>query len=302
MIKERTLVVVKPDGVQRSLIGEITGRFERVGLKLVGVKMIVPTKEFIETHYTIDPEWRRITGEKTIKSYKEKGQTPPSEDPLEITGIILNHLKNYMITGPVVAMVWEGVHAVKIVRKLVGSTEPLSSDVGTIRGDYVIDSYQLSDKDGRAVRNLMRTDWAHPGLGALTWGGEDLLADMGAMRNRDPNGAYLGPFTLARDLTLLAAIDAGAAAIDAVYTNFRDLAGLQAESELARDLGFTGKMAIHPGQIATINAAFAPSAQQIDWAAKVVDAFSLGEGVARLGGEMLDAPHLRRAKRILERA
>ncbi|HBI25920.1 MAG: Nucleoside diphosphate kinase [Candidatus Wolfebacteria bacterium GW2011_GWC2_39_22] len=154
MTKERTLVVVKPDGVQRSLIGEITGRFERVGLKLVGIKMLVPTKDFIETHYTIDPEWRRITGEKTIKSYKEKGQTPPSEDPLEITGVILKNLMTFMTSGPVVAMVWEGVHAVKIVRKLVGSTEPLSSDVGTIRGDYVLDSYQLSDKDGRAIRNL----------------------------------------------------------------------------------------------------------------------------------------------------
>ncbi len=155
MIKERTLVVVKPDGVQRSLIGEITSRFERVGLKLVGTKMLVPGHDFIEKHYTIDPEWRRITGEKTIKSYKEKGQTPPSEDPYEITGIILGHLKTFMTSGPVVAQVWEGVHAVKIVRKLVGSTEPLSSDVGTIRGDYVLDSYQLSDKDGRAIRNLI---------------------------------------------------------------------------------------------------------------------------------------------------
>ena len=155
MIKERTLIVIKPDGVQRSLVGEITGRFERVGLKLVGMKMLVPTSEHIEKHYTIDPEWRRITGEKTIKNYKEKGQTPPSEDPLEITGVILGHLKNFMTSGPVIAMVWEGVHAVKIVRKLVGSTEPLSSDVGTIRGDYVIDSYQLSDKDGRAIRNLI---------------------------------------------------------------------------------------------------------------------------------------------------
>lgn len=155
MKKERTLVIIKPDGVQRSLMGEIVGRFERVGLKLVGMKMLVADSELIEKHYTIDPEWRRITGEKTIKSYKEKGKTPPSEDPLEITGIILGHLKTYMVTGPVVAMVWEGVHAVKIVRKLVGSTEPLSSDVGTIRGDYVIDSYELSDKDGRAVRNLI---------------------------------------------------------------------------------------------------------------------------------------------------
>lgn len=155
MKKERTLVVVKPDGVQRSLVGEIIKRFERVGLKLVGVKMLVPAAEHIEKHYTIDPEWRRITGEKTIKNYKDKGQTPPSEDPYHITGIILENLKKFMTSGPVVAMVWEGVHAVKIVRKLTGSTEPLSSDVGTIRGDFVIDSYQLSDTDGRAIRNVL---------------------------------------------------------------------------------------------------------------------------------------------------
>ena len=155
MKKERTLVVVKPDGVQRSLIGEIIKRFERSGLKLAGMKMMVADPAFIEKHYTIDPEWRRITGEKTIKGYRDKGQTPPSEDPHEITGIILGHLKTFMTSGPVVAMVWEGVHAVKIVRKLTGSTEPLSSDVGTIRGDYVIDSYQLADIDKRAIRNLL---------------------------------------------------------------------------------------------------------------------------------------------------
>ncbi|MDP3244369.1 MAG: nucleoside-diphosphate kinase [bacterium] len=153
--KERTLVIVKPDGVQRSLIGEIVRRFERIGLKLVGIKMLVPTEEHIEKHYTLEPEWRRITGEKTIKSYKEKGLTPPSEDPYEITGMILERLKKYMTSGPVVAMVWQGAHAVKIVRKLTGGTEPLTSDVGTIRGDFVLDSYQMSDGDERAVRNLV---------------------------------------------------------------------------------------------------------------------------------------------------
>ncbi|MCX6778906.1 MAG: nucleoside-diphosphate kinase [Candidatus Magasanikbacteria bacterium] len=153
--EERTYVMVKPDGVQRSLIGEIIKRFEQVGLKLVALKMFVPTAEMIEQHYTLDPEWRRVTGEKTIKGYKDKGLTPPSEDPLEITAKILANLKKYMVSGPVVAMVWKGAHAVKIIRKVVGGTEPLTSDMGTIRGDFVLDSYQMSDTDGRAVRNLV---------------------------------------------------------------------------------------------------------------------------------------------------
>ncbi len=155
MKKERTLVVVKPDGIQRSLIGEIISRYERAGLKLVGMKMVTVTPEFIEKHYTLDPNWRRVTGEKTIASYKSKGQTPPSEDPLAITAVILANLKKYMSAGPVVAMVWQGVHAAGIIRKLTGGTEPLSSDVGSIRGDYTIDSYQLADVDKRAVRNLV---------------------------------------------------------------------------------------------------------------------------------------------------
>jgi len=155
MQKERTLVLIKPDGVQRALIGEIVQRFEKVGLKLVAMKMMVADAKHVEEHYTLDPEWRRITGEKTIKSYKEKGLPPPSEDPLEITAVILKNLMKYMTAGPVVAMVWEGAHAVKIVRKLVGGTEPLTSDVGTIRGDYVLDSYQLSDTGKRSVRNLI---------------------------------------------------------------------------------------------------------------------------------------------------
>ncbi len=153
--KERTLVLLKPDAIQRSLMGEIIRRYERIGLKLVAVKMVIPTAEHIEKHYTLDPNWRRVTGEKTIRGYKEKGLKPPSEDPLKITAILLENLKNYMISGPVVAMVWEGAHVIKIVRKITGGTEPLLSDVGTIRGDYVLDSYQMSDMDNRSIRNLI---------------------------------------------------------------------------------------------------------------------------------------------------
>lgn len=153
--EERTLVIIKPDAVQRTLVGEIINRYERIGLKLVAMKMFVPDAEMIERHYTLDPEWRRITGEKTIKGYMDKGLTPPINDPLEVTKILLEKLKKYMTSGPVIAMVWQGAHAVKIVRKLTGGTEPLTSDVGTIRGDYVLDSYQMSDGDERSIRNLV---------------------------------------------------------------------------------------------------------------------------------------------------
>ncbi len=154
--EERTLVIVKPDGVQRGLIGEIIKRYERAGLKLVASKMVIASAEHIEQHYTLDPEWRRVTGEKTIKSYKEKGLVPPSEDPFEITAEILKSLKGYMTSGPVVVMVWQGAHAVKIVRKITGGTEPLAAaDMGTIRGDFALDSYQMADGDKRAVRNLV---------------------------------------------------------------------------------------------------------------------------------------------------
>ncbi len=153
--EERTLVIIKPDGLQRTLIGEIIGRYERIGLKLVGMKMVKASSEHIDQHYNLDPMWRKNVGEKSIKGYKEKGLTPPSEDPLVIAQQVVDALKKYMSAGPVVAMVWKGGNAVKIVRKITGGTEPLTSDVGTIRGDYVLDSYAMADTDQRAIRNLI---------------------------------------------------------------------------------------------------------------------------------------------------
>ena len=153
--EEKTLIVIKPDGIQRSLIGEIIQRYERIGLKLMGLKMLIPNADFVEKHYTLDPTWLQKTGEKTIASYKKRDLEPPSNDPLVIAQKILDGLKKYMVAGPVIAMVWQGAHAVEIVRKVTGGTEPLSSDVGTIRGDFVLDSYQMADRDGRSVRNLI---------------------------------------------------------------------------------------------------------------------------------------------------
>jgi len=152
---ERTLVIIKPDGLQRTLMGEIIRRYERLGLKLVGMKLLVPTAAHIEKHYNLDPNWKRIVGEKSIEAYQNKGLKPPSMDPLKLGDKVIDSLKKYMTSGPVVAMVWQGGHSVKIVRKITGGTEPLTSDVGTIRGDFVLDSYQMADTDGRAVRNLI---------------------------------------------------------------------------------------------------------------------------------------------------
>jgi citrate lyase subunit beta / citryl-CoA lyase len=143
-----------------------------------------------------------------------------------------------------------------------------------------------------------------PRLLGLTWGGEDLSADLGAETNRLENGHYTDPYRLARSLCLFAAAAAEAVAIDSVYTNFRDMEGLRTEAEAARRDGFTAKMAIHPAQIPVINAVFTPSAQTVAHAQEIVDLFaaSPGAGVLGLGGEMLDRPHLRRAERILAQA
>lgn len=159
---ERTLVIVKPDGVQRALIGEIMKRYERTGLKLVALKMFVPTEEMVEAHYLLDPNWKRNVGEKAIASYVKKGETPPSNDPIEVADRVVAGLKRYMTSGPVIAMIWEGAHAVELVRKVTGGTEPRSAAVGTIRGDFVLDSYQMADLDGRAIRNLIHASGSVP--------------------------------------------------------------------------------------------------------------------------------------------
>jgi nucleoside-diphosphate kinase len=159
---ERTLVIVKPDGIQRALIGEIMKRYERTGLKLVALKMLVPTESMIEEHYLLDPNWKKNVGEKAIASYVKKGETPPSSDPIEVANLVVTRLKKYMTSGPVIAMIWEGAHSVELVRKITGGTEPRSAGVGTIRGDFVLDSYQMADSDDRAIRNLIHASGTVP--------------------------------------------------------------------------------------------------------------------------------------------
>lgn len=141
-------------------------------------------------------------------------------------------------------------------------------------------------------------------LDGLTWGAEDLSAAIGTRSARDANGRYTDVFRLARTVTLLAASAAEVAAIDSIYPDFRDLAGLEAECHEAERDGFTAKMAIHPAQVPVINAAFTPSAEAIEHSAAVVAAFEAAgnPGVVGIGGKMYDRPHLRLAERLLARA
>jgi citrate lyase subunit beta/citryl-CoA lyase len=141
-------------------------------------------------------------------------------------------------------------------------------------------------------------------LCGLTWGAEDLPAAIGASASRDDGGAYLPPYQMVRALTLFGAAAAGVNPIETVYPNIRDLEGLQRVAEAAARDGFTGMMAIHPSQVPVINAAFTPSPEQVSHAEAVVTAFEAnpGAGALQLDGKMIDAPHLKQARRILERA
>lgn len=152
--KERSFVIVKPDGVQRGLIGEILKRFERAGLKLVCLKLTMLDEKKLWEHYGKDDAWFIKKGTKMAEDKKAAG-LPSDKEPIEYGKDIIRVLVKFMTAGPVVVMVWEGNQAVAVVKKLVGGTEPATSDVGTIRGDLTLDSYAISAVDDRAVRNLV---------------------------------------------------------------------------------------------------------------------------------------------------
>ncbi|NOX72040.1 MAG: nucleoside-diphosphate kinase [Candidatus Micrarchaeota archaeon] len=156
---ERTFLMVKPDGVRRGLVGEIISRIERSGLKIVKMKMLTPTGDMVEKHYPSSEEWLRTVGEKTKKSYEELGldvsQDFDDTDSVAIGKEVKKWLRDYITSGPVVAMVIEGNLAIKNVRRLAGFTLPCDAAPGTIRGDFEIDSPDLANKEHRPVRNIV---------------------------------------------------------------------------------------------------------------------------------------------------
>jgi nucleoside-diphosphate kinase len=151
---ERTLVIIKPDGIQRGLIGEIIKRYERTGLKLVGLRFGIADEKKLWEHYNKDDEWFEKKGARISEDKKARG-LPVEKEAMEYGKDIVRQLVKFMTSGPVLFMVWEGNEAAAIVRKITGDTEPKTSDIGTIRGDLTVDSYAIAAVDDRAVRNLI---------------------------------------------------------------------------------------------------------------------------------------------------
>jgi nucleoside-diphosphate kinase len=156
---EQTVVIIKPDGVFRALVGEITMRFEKAGLKLVACKMVHVDADLVGKHYRDDEDYLRSVGEKSLENYKKYGFDPGehlgTKDPVEIGRIVRGWNIEFLSSGPVVVQLWEAPHAIEIVRKIVGFTFPQVAPPGTIRGDFSMDSPFLSNTLKRPVKNLI---------------------------------------------------------------------------------------------------------------------------------------------------
>lgn len=152
---EKTFLMIKPDGVRRGLVGEIFHRLERIGLKMVACRMIQATREQAKKNYPGTEDWLIRMGEKTLNNYNNDEKAVKLDlgtaDKLEIGNMIYTALVDYLTESPVILTVWEGNHAVEVVRKLVGKTDPVLADVGSIRGDFGFDTPKLAVNAGRIV-------------------------------------------------------------------------------------------------------------------------------------------------------
>ena len=157
--EEKTLVLIKPDGVKRGLTGEVVRRIEQRGLKIIAIKMINATREQIDGHYPKDQKWISRLGEKSLKTYEKYGINPVEKvgttSADEIGKMVRGWIVDFMVSGPIVKIAVQGVHAIDMVRKLCGNTLPNLAEMGTIRGDYSVDSPALANSDSRAVHNII---------------------------------------------------------------------------------------------------------------------------------------------------
>ncbi|MBP5204486.1 nucleoside-diphosphate kinase [bacterium] len=152
---EKTLVLIKPDVLQRQIVGEIFSRFERKGIKIVAMRMLNATKEQVGEHYIDDPAYLIETGEKAKKGAEARGEDVSDWNSLERGKIVRQRNIDYLTSGPIIAMVLEGFGVVAQVRKILGSASPADSDLGTIRDDYSLDTYALADYISRSTRTML---------------------------------------------------------------------------------------------------------------------------------------------------
>lgn len=192
--------------------------------------------------------------------------------------------------------------SIESVRQLSVDLEHIELASGLPAGNIKI--IPVVTESAASVLNTWTYQAGHARLAGLTWGAEDLSADLGASEKTNDNGALSDVFRLARSLCLLAAKAAQVPAIEALYSNFRDTDGLIADTICARKAGFFGRLAIHPDQVKVINSAFLPTSEEIKQAKRIVDAFSASAnaGVIQLDGVMLDQPHHKAAQNLLSRA
>jgi len=156
MVVEQTLVLMKPDAMQRNLIGKIITRFEDAALKIVGMKMVWASEDLAKKHYFLDETWAKNVYDKTKAAHDKEGKKLPYKDHMDLGKTIQNWNIKFLREGPVLALVLKGPHAIEIVRKMVGATEPRQAAPGTIRGDFaIVESYALADAKTRVMRNLI---------------------------------------------------------------------------------------------------------------------------------------------------
>lgn len=157
--EEYSVILVKPDGVRKGIIGDILGRFERVGLKIAAAKLIWVDKSFVGKHYKDDKDYHKSVGIKTLENYKKYGLDPHeslgTKDPVKIGEMVRSWNMDFLSSGPVFAMLLTGSGAVEIVRKIIGNTFPADAQPGTIRGDYSLDSAYLSNAQKRTTQNII---------------------------------------------------------------------------------------------------------------------------------------------------
>ena len=155
-MKERSLILIKHDGVIRNLIGKIISRFEEAGLKIIAMKMIWADEKLAKNHYQLDEQWAKNVYEKTKSANEKEGKRFPYKNHIEFGSLIQQWNVDFLKEGPVVAIVIEGPHAIEIARKIVGHTEPKQALPGTIRGDFAsVESYELANTKTRVLRNLV---------------------------------------------------------------------------------------------------------------------------------------------------
>jgi len=157
--EEKTVFIIKPDGVKRGLVGEIISRIEKRGLKIIALDMLWASKEEMNNHYPKDEAWIKRLGEKSMSNYRQYSVDPKEKlgtnDPLEIGQMIRKWVVEYMTSGPIIKGVVSGVHAIDMVRKICGNTLPNMAEMGTVRGDYSVDSAISANLNKRSVRNIV---------------------------------------------------------------------------------------------------------------------------------------------------